>query len=377
MGGPIRSSSRASRACGGSSLTRAAASSMASDSPSSRRQISATAAALPPQGDLRGAASPRAEGYRIAAGAGDQASAAYYLEALADVARPQDNPRRVVRLLASAAHCSKPTAAGCTHGCRAPGTAMTPWRRCAPAWAVPYSTTRGRVAGPSRASAPGRSPLMEADLTRPPPDRRRPAVARIWHDGCARLFHPGGRLGVAAAVLAKPAVAAVGRRGAEVDDAGWLQGERERGSGDQARGGVPSTDAVVAAIHAEGRRVIVPGVDAARCRWAGGDVRSLGCAPAGRPGPGAARVRADVDPAAAVCFDRREEPLAVVQRRALRQPPIAASMAVRSFQPRVLRVSARIDMRSRLSHSEKPGGVASSGWSRWKARAASRVRIQS
>ena len=44
---PILSSSRASRACGGSSLTLAAASSMASGSPSSRRHISATAPAFP------------------------------------------------------------------------------------------------------------------------------------------------------------------------------------------------------------------------------------------------------------------------------------------------------------------------------------------
>jgi predicted ATPase len=54
------------------------------------------------QGNLRGAAGPLAEGCRIAAGAGDQASAAYYLEALADLARLQDDPQRAVRLLASA-----------------------------------------------------------------------------------------------------------------------------------------------------------------------------------------------------------------------------------------------------------------------------------
>jgi len=54
------------------------------------------------RGDLRGAAGLLAEGCRIAAGAGDQASAAYYLEAMADVARLQDNPQRAVRLLASA-----------------------------------------------------------------------------------------------------------------------------------------------------------------------------------------------------------------------------------------------------------------------------------
>src|SRR5215472_385169 len=54
------------------------------------------------RGDLRGAAGLLAEGCRLAAGAGDQASAACYLEALADVARLQHNPQRAVRLLASA-----------------------------------------------------------------------------------------------------------------------------------------------------------------------------------------------------------------------------------------------------------------------------------
>jgi hypothetical protein len=66
-------------------------------------------------GDLRGAASPLAEGWRIAAGAGDQTSAAYYLEALADVARLQDNPQRAVRLLASASALLEANGSGWLH----------------------------------------------------------------------------------------------------------------------------------------------------------------------------------------------------------------------------------------------------------------------
>ena len=55
------------------------------------------------------------EGCRIAAGAGDQASAAYYLEALADVARLQDNPQRAVRLLASADTLLEASSSGWLH----------------------------------------------------------------------------------------------------------------------------------------------------------------------------------------------------------------------------------------------------------------------
>jgi predicted ATPase len=54
------------------------------------------------QGDLAGAAGHLKEGLAIAAEAGDETSAAYYLEALAAVAGQQDDPRRAVRLLAAA-----------------------------------------------------------------------------------------------------------------------------------------------------------------------------------------------------------------------------------------------------------------------------------
>ena len=54
------------------------------------------------QGDLAGAAGHLKEGLALAAEAGDETSAAYYLEALAAVASQQDNPHRAVRLLAAA-----------------------------------------------------------------------------------------------------------------------------------------------------------------------------------------------------------------------------------------------------------------------------------
>jgi predicted ATPase len=54
------------------------------------------------QGDLAGAAEHLQEGLALAAQAGDETSAAYYLEVLAAVAAQQDNPRRAVRLFAAA-----------------------------------------------------------------------------------------------------------------------------------------------------------------------------------------------------------------------------------------------------------------------------------
>ena len=54
------------------------------------------------QGDLASAAGHLKEGLAMAAGAGDETSAAYYLEALAAVAGQQDNPQRAVRLLFAA-----------------------------------------------------------------------------------------------------------------------------------------------------------------------------------------------------------------------------------------------------------------------------------
>jgi predicted ATPase len=54
------------------------------------------------QGDLADAADRLREGLTQSAEAGDEPSAAYYLEALATVARLQDDPERAVRLLAAA-----------------------------------------------------------------------------------------------------------------------------------------------------------------------------------------------------------------------------------------------------------------------------------
>jgi tetratricopeptide (TPR) repeat protein len=54
------------------------------------------------QGDPGGATAPLQEGLALAAEERDETSAAYYLEALAAVARQQDIPDRAVRLLAAA-----------------------------------------------------------------------------------------------------------------------------------------------------------------------------------------------------------------------------------------------------------------------------------
>ena len=54
------------------------------------------------QGDLAGAAGHLQEGLALAAEAGDETSAAYYLEVLAGIAGQQDNPQRAVRLFAAA-----------------------------------------------------------------------------------------------------------------------------------------------------------------------------------------------------------------------------------------------------------------------------------
>ena len=54
------------------------------------------------RGDLDGAAELLREGLSLAAEAGDEPSAAYYLEALATIARLRDDPERAARLLAAA-----------------------------------------------------------------------------------------------------------------------------------------------------------------------------------------------------------------------------------------------------------------------------------
>jgi tetratricopeptide (TPR) repeat protein len=66
-------------------------------------------------GDLTGARGHLTEGLSLAAEAGDQSSAAYYLEALAGVASRADNPRRAVRLLAAAAALLEAKGSGWLH----------------------------------------------------------------------------------------------------------------------------------------------------------------------------------------------------------------------------------------------------------------------
>jgi len=67
------------------------------------------------QGDLAGAAGHLKEGLALAAEAGDETSAAYYLEGLATVASQQDDPQRAVRLLAAARSLLEARGSGWLH----------------------------------------------------------------------------------------------------------------------------------------------------------------------------------------------------------------------------------------------------------------------
>jgi len=67
------------------------------------------------RGDLAGAAGHLKEGLALAAEAGDETSAAYYLEGLAAVAGQQDNPQRAVRLLAAARSLLETKGSGWLH----------------------------------------------------------------------------------------------------------------------------------------------------------------------------------------------------------------------------------------------------------------------
>ena len=67
------------------------------------------------QGDLTSAAQHLREGMSLSAEAGDEPSAAYYLEALAAVARLQDNPQRAVHLLAAAGALLQARGSGWLH----------------------------------------------------------------------------------------------------------------------------------------------------------------------------------------------------------------------------------------------------------------------
>ncbi len=66
-------------------------------------------------GDLAGAAGLLKEGLALAAEAGDETSAAYYLEGLAAVAGQQDDPQRAVRLLAAARSLLEAKGSGWLH----------------------------------------------------------------------------------------------------------------------------------------------------------------------------------------------------------------------------------------------------------------------
>jgi predicted ATPase len=67
------------------------------------------------QGDLAGATRHLKEGLTLAAEAGDETSAAYYLEVLAAVAGQQNNPQRAVRLLAAARSILETRGSGWLH----------------------------------------------------------------------------------------------------------------------------------------------------------------------------------------------------------------------------------------------------------------------
>jgi len=66
-------------------------------------------------GDLSGASAHLAEGLSLAAEAGDETSAAYYLEGLAVMATPEDNPQRAVHLLAAASALLEANGSGWLH----------------------------------------------------------------------------------------------------------------------------------------------------------------------------------------------------------------------------------------------------------------------
>jgi predicted ATPase/tetratricopeptide (TPR) repeat protein len=67
------------------------------------------------QGDLAGAARHLQEGLALAGQAGDETSAAYYLEILAGIAGQQDNPQRAVRLFAAARSILDASGSGWLH----------------------------------------------------------------------------------------------------------------------------------------------------------------------------------------------------------------------------------------------------------------------
>ena len=73
-------------------------------------------------GDLSGTAAHLAEGLSVAAEAGDETSAAYYLEGLAVMATPRINPQRAVHLLAAASALVEANGSGWLHAFLPRGT---------------------------------------------------------------------------------------------------------------------------------------------------------------------------------------------------------------------------------------------------------------
>jgi predicted ATPase len=73
-------------------------------------------------GDLSGAAAHLTEGLSLATEAGDETSAAYYLEGLALIATPEDNPQRAVHLLAAARALFEANGSGWLHAFLPRGT---------------------------------------------------------------------------------------------------------------------------------------------------------------------------------------------------------------------------------------------------------------
>jgi predicted ATPase len=112
---------------------------------------------LQAQGDLAGAAGRLQEGISQVAEAGDEPTLAYYLEALATVARLQDNPERAVRLLAAADGLLQAKGSGWLHAYapRAPhGDGLLAALRARIGDAVlDEAWTRGRALGSSSAVA--------------------------------------------------------------------------------------------------------------------------------------------------------------------------------------------------------------------------------
>ena len=122
------------------------------------------------QGDLTSAAQHLQEGLSLSAEAGDEPSAAYYLEALAAVARLQDHPERVVHLLAAAGALLQARGSGWLHAYvprfagRCCGGVAVPHGRCG----IRAGLGVGRV--PRRQA--GRAVRTTGSTTRPHPARR-------------------------------------------------------------------------------------------------------------------------------------------------------------------------------------------------------------